>query len=438
VTADTLRELLIIAALIALNAVFVAAEIALVTVRRTRLDQLVREGSRSARRARTLVADPGRFLAVIQLGITFIGFLASAYAAVSLTLTLERTFDANELLAPYSEALALIIVTAILSIITIIFGELVPKSFALRHTERFALLLAGPVDILGRVLAPVVWFLTKATSLITRGAGGTMDGDTVLGSEELRLLVEQSRDRGLIEAEESQMIGAIFDLGGRRVHEVMVPRTDIVAVQADTSVREALHVMVGSGRSRLPLYEETLDNIVGLLHAQDLLRVLAEGDEPDSIRPLVREAVFVPRSEPIDDVLHELQRQQIQMAVVLDEYGGTAGLVTVEDVLEEIVGEIRDEFDREKPMVVRLDDGRVRLDGRASADKLERLFGPLPGLDSADYDTVSGLVYHTLGRVPEPGDTVAVDDLVLTVETLVRRRVGSVLAEQLPPPDASP
>ena len=168
-TGDTLRELLIIAALIALNAVFVAAEIALVTVRRTRLDQLARDGSRSARRARDVIANPARFLAVIQLGITFIGFLASAYAAVSLTLALERVFDDIELVSSYSEALELVIVTAVLSVVTIIFGELVPKSFALRHTERFALVLAGPVDIIGRVLTPVVWFLTRATNIITRG-----------------------------------------------------------------------------------------------------------------------------------------------------------------------------------------------------------------------------------------------------------------------------
>jgi len=184
-TGDTLRELLIIAALIALNAVFVAAEIALVTVRRTRLDQLARDGSRSARRARDVIANPARFLAVIQLGITFIGFLASAYAAVSLTLALERVFDDIELVSSYSEALELVIVTAVLSVVTIIFGELVPKSFALRHTERFALVLAGPVDIIGRVLTPVVWFLTRATNIITRGAGGTREEDSVLGSEDI-------------------------------------------------------------------------------------------------------------------------------------------------------------------------------------------------------------------------------------------------------------
>jgi len=430
VTSRTLGELLIIAALIALNAVFVAAEIALVTVRRTRLDQLAREGSRSARRAREVVANPARFLAVIQLGITFIGFLASAYAAVSLTLALERTLDDVEALAPYSEAIALIIVTAVLSIVTIIFGELVPKSFALRHTERFALVLAAPIDLIGRILAPVVWFLTRATNIITRGAGGTRDEDTVLGSEELRLLVEQSREQGAIEADESQMIGAIFDLGARRVHEVMVPRTEIVAVRADASIPESRHALVGSGRSRLLVYEASLDNVVGVLHAQDLLRVVDDADVPETVRPLIRDAVFVPHSAPIDDVLHELQRRQIQLAVVLDEYGGTAGLVTIEDVLEEIVGEIRDEFDREMPLLTRLGDGRARLDGRASVSELEAFFGPLPELDEGDYDTVSGLVYHLLRRVPEAADTVSIDGLQLTVETVVRRRVGTVLAER--------
>jgi putative hemolysin len=426
-TADTLRELLIIGALIALNAVFVAAEIALVTVRRTRLDQLAAQGSRAARRARAVVAQPARFLAVIQLGITFIGFLASAYAAVSLTLALERTFDKVELVAPYSEALALVIVTAVLSIVTIIFGELVPKSYALRYTERLALLLAGPVDALGHLLAPVVWFLTRATNLIARG-GATAEEDTVLGSEELRLLVERSREQGVIEAEESQMIGAIFDLGGRRVHEVMVPRTEVIAIPAEATVREALRALVVAGRTRLPAYAGSLDNVVGTLHVHDILRVLDDGEDPGSIASLLRETVFVPRSAPIDDVLHELQRRQVQLAVVLDEYGGTAGLVTIEDVLEEIVGEIRDEFDREQPMVVPLGDGQVRLDGRASVDELETLFGPQQTLERSEYDTVSGLVYHELGRLPEPGDRVTLDGLVLTVETLVRRRVGTVLA----------
>ena len=428
-TADTFRELLIIGALIALNAVFVAAEISFVTVRRTRLDQLAAQGSRSARRARSLVAEPARFLAVIQLGITFIGFLASAYAAVSLTLALERTLDGIEALEPYSEPLALVIVTAVLSIVTIIFGELVPKSYALRNTERLALLLAAPIDVLGRILTPIVWFLTRATNLIARG-GATADEDTVLGSEELRLLVERSREQGAIEAEESQMIGAIFDLGARRVHEVMVPRIEILAIDAHSTIRDALHLLVESGRTRLPAFDGSLDNVVGVLHAQDVMRVLDGGDTSDRVEPLLRETVFVPRSAPIDDVLHELQRRQIQLAVVLDEYGGTAGLVTIEDVLEEIVGEIRDEFDREQPMVVRLGDGKARLDGRASVDELEALFGPQVRLERTEYDTVSGLVYHQLRRVPEPGDNVALDGLLLTVETLARRRVGTVLAQR--------
>lgn len=426
-TAETLRELLIIGVLIGVNAVFVASEIALVTVRRTRLDHLAGEGNRAARRARALVANPARFLAVIQLGITFIGFLASAYAAVSLTLTLERVFSRIEALEPYSEALALVIVTAVLSIVTIIFGELVPKSYALRHSERLALLLAAPIDILGRVLAPVVWFLTRVTSLVARG-GASAEEDTVLGSEELRLLVDQSREGGVIEAEESQMIGAIFDLGSRRAHEVMVPRTEIVAVRAETSVREAIRAFAESGRTRLPVYSGSLDNVVGLLHVQEVLRVLDGDDGPPSVEPLLREAVFVPRSAPIDDVLHELQRRQLQLAIVLDEYGGTAGIVTIEDVLEEIVGEIRNESDQEQPMVVALGDGRARLDGRASVGELELLFGPQVRLERSEYDTVSGLVYHELRRVPEPGDRVSLDGLVLTVESLVRRRVGTVLA----------
>jgi putative hemolysin len=424
-----LIELLIILALILLNAVFVAAEIALVTVRRTRIDQLVDEGNGAADRVKRLISQPGRFLAVIQLGITFIGFLAAAFAGVSLTVELDRLLGTIEPLKPYSGAIALVVVTALLSFVTIIFGELVPKSLALAHPERYSLLLAGPVDLVGRVLNPIVWVLTQVTNGVNRVLGVKDVVQNQISTEELKLLVERGGEQGVLEAEEEQMINAVIELGDRRVHEVMVPRIAMAAMPVGATFDEAIETIVEHGHSRIPVYEETVDEIIGILYAKDLLPFLraSTGPRPD-IRELLRTPVYIPESMTVDDLLHEFQRRKVHIAIVLDEYGGTAGLVTIEDLLEEIVGEIQDEYDVEEPMVERLSDHEARIDGRADVDELLELFDLDMKLEDAEeYDTVGGLLYHRIGGVPSPGDTVEVDGLRLQVETTDGRRVGKVL-----------
>jgi putative hemolysin len=422
-------EILVIVALVLLNAVFVAAEIALVTVRRTRVEQLVDEGRRGAARVRHLIAQPGRFLAVIQLGITFIGFLAAAFAGASLAQPLEVALAQVPFLAPYAGGLALIVVTAILSFFTIVFGELVPKTLALAHPERYALALAGPVDVIGRVLRPIVWALERVTNFVNRLLGIQDVDQNQISTEELKLLVERGGEQGILEAEEEQMIHAVIELGDRRVHEVMVPRIAIVALAATAGLDEAIDRVVEEGHSRIPVYEETVDEIVGILYAKDLLPFLKNGREVrPNLRSLLRTPVFVPESMSIDDLLHELQRRKVHIAIVLDEYGGTAGLVTIEDLLEEIVGEIQDEYDVEEPMVVRLSEDEARVDGRAAVDDLAEIFDTELGLEDEDeYDTVGGLIYHRIGGIPSPGDQVEVDGLLLTVESTDGRRVGKVL-----------
>ena len=423
-------ELLIIALLIFLNAVFVAAEIALVTIRRTRIDQLVDEGRRGAQRVRELTAQPGRFLAVIQLGITFIGFLAAAFAGASLADGLVTMFEGVPALAPYAAVLGLLIVTALLSFVTIVFGELVPKTLALARPERYALLLAAPVDVIGRVLRPIVWALQKVTDFVNRLLGVSDIDQNQISTEELKLLVERGGEQGILEAEEEQMIHAVIELGDRRVHEVMVPRIAMAAVPAASTMDDAIGTIVEYGHSRIPVYEESVDEIVGILYAKDLLPFLRAGvaDRPD-IRSLLRTPVYIPESMTVDDLLHEFQRRKVHIAIVLDEYGGTAGLVTIEDLLEEIVGEIQDEYDTEEPMVVRLSDDEARLDGRASVDELSELFDTQLDLEDEDeYDTIGGLIFHRIGGVPSPGDQITVDGLTLTVETTDGRRVGKVLA----------
>jgi putative hemolysin len=429
-----ISELLIIVVLVLVNAVFVAAEIAVVTVRRTRLQQLAEDGNHAARRVQRLTMNPGRFLATIQVGITFIGFLAAAFAGASLADRLAGNLDDIPAIVEQAPVLALLIVTAVLSLFTIVVGELVPKQLALAHPERFAFTLVRPIEFIGRLLGPVVWLLTAVTTFVTRLLGvRDVDRDR-LSTEELKLLVERGGEQGILEAEEEQMISAVMELGERRVHEVMVPRIDILALPESATLDEVVDRIVQGGHSRIPVYTESVDNVVGILYAKDLLPYLKGTDHPPAIRSILRTPLFVPESLTVDDLLHEFQRRKVHIAIVLDEYGGTAGLVTIEDLIEEIVGEIQDEYDVEEPMLEKLSDSEARVDGRASIDDLAEAFDLKWGAEDAqEFDTVGGLVYHHVGGVPNVGDTVTVDGLTLTVEKTDGRRVGKVLVIRRPP-----
>jgi putative hemolysin len=433
----TVIELLVIVALVLLNGVFVAAEIALITIRRSRVEQLVEEGRRGALRVRRLIDDPASFLAVVQLAVTFISFLASAFAAVSLVETLGATLQDAGVDVGIASGVSLLLVTVLLSLFTIVFGELVPKTLALGHPERYALTLSALVSIVGRVFGPVVKGLTAITRTITRTLGVDVAREAQITAEELKLIIERGGEQGVLEAEEEQMINAVIELGSRRVHEVMVPRIAIVALASEATFEEATELIIAAGHSRIPVYQDSIDHVAGILYAKDLLPFLKSAVEPrPALATLVRPPVLVPESLPVDDVLHQLQRKRVHMAIVLDEYGGTAGLVTIEDLLEEIVGEIQDEYDVEEPLVVRISDDEARVDGRASVDELSELFGIELALeDEAEYDTVGGLVFHRIGGVPTPGDRIEVDGLTLTVETTDGRRVGRVLVVRQTPED---
>jgi magnesium and cobalt exporter, CNNM family len=428
---DVVLQLLVVFILVMIEAVFVAAEIALVSLRHSRIDQMVEEHRRGARRVKRLVEDPGRFLAVTQIGVTFVGFLASAYAAVSLADRLAVALEGVQVPPDWAVALGLLIVTVLLSIFTIVFGELVPKTLALAYPDRTALALGGPLDVVGGILSPLVGLLTWLTRKVAGGFGAGVATQAQINTEELKLIVERGGETGVLEAEEEQMISAVIELGERRLHEVMVPRTDMTALPVTAPMDEVIDTFIKEGHSRIPVYRKSIDEIVGVLYAKDLLPFLKGGQKPD-LRKLLRAPLFAPESMTIDDLLHKLQGRKVHLAIVLDEYGGTAGMVTIEDLLEEIVGDIQDEYDTEEPMTVRLSDDEARVDGRAAVDDLAELFGlDLASLEDADeYDTVGGLIYHRIGGVPKPGDKVDLPDqgLTLTVEVTDGRRVGKVLA----------
>jgi putative hemolysin len=421
-------DILVLAILIAISAFFSAAEFALVRVRRSRIQQLVDEGNSGALRVQRVTSQPGRFLAVIQVGVTFVSVLAGSFAGANLVQGLAGTLATLPVVGPYALAIAFVVVTVLVAISTIVLGELTPKTVALAYSERLAIFFAGPIELIAKILRPVVWLLTGLTRIVTTLLRVPETTTDKLTAEELMIIVERGGEQGVIEAEEQQMIGAVLELGEQRVHEVMVPRIDIKAAPATATLEEMIEVIVSEGHSRIPVYDESIDNVIGILYAKDLLPVLAKREQPD-IRTLLRTPQYVPESITVDDLLHQFQRSKVHIAIVLDEYGGTAGMVTIEDLIEEIVGEIQDEYDvEEEPMIVPLSDNEARVDGRASVDDLGEHFGiELDGADSDEYDTVGGLVYHAVGGVPDVGAVVEVDGLTLTVETTDGRRVGKVL-----------
>lgn len=420
-------DILVILLLILINGFFVGAEIAFVSVRRTRLDELAEAGDRRAKRAQRLMRDPGRFLAVIQVAITFLGALASAVAAVSIVTVVAEPLRGIALIADQADTIALLLVTFIVSVVSIVLGELIPKGFALANPDRIALAVSGPITLFAKIVSPLVAVLVLLTKIISKPFGIDPTRTPELSAAEIRLIVEQGSQQGVLEAEEEQMISAVMSLSDSKLHEVMVPRIDIVAIDQEASFDDAVTLVLTEGHSRTPLYKESVDHIVGILYAKDLLRIIAAGGPRPRLRDIMRPALFVPESQSVDDLLHELQRRRVHMAIVLDEYSGTAGLVTIEDLLEEIVGEIQDEFDEEEPMKVMVRDGEAILDGRADIDLLGELVDPPLELeDDEEYDTVGGFVYHRIGRVPVVGDTVAVEPFAITVVKVTGRRVGKV------------
>jgi putative hemolysin len=433
-------DLLVVISLILVGGFFAASEIALITAKRHRLQQLADDGNGAARTATRLTEDPSRFLATIQIAITFLGFLAGAVGAVAFSSGLANLIDEIPF-TPIQEAadtIAFVAMTLVIALASIIVGELVPKTLALNFPERLALVVSRPISLLQSLLWPIVWAVTRVSAVLVKLLGGKEKPQGgYLSTEELKMLIETGSQQGGIEEEEKEMIHGVIELGDKRVHEVMIPRIGIRAINVDDTLDEVLDMIVRAGHSRLPVFEENLDNIVGILYAKDLLPYLkgnGVGHADIDIRTLVRAPVYVPESKPVDDLLHEMQVAKRHIAIVVDEYGGTAGLVTMEDVVEEIVGEIQDEYDTEDPMVEDVSSDELeayRIDGRVSMDDLRDLFD-LSDDDEEDedaYDTVGGFVVHRVGRIPLPGAEVPFrDDVVIRVDAAEPRRVAKVLA----------
>ena len=410
--------IILIVVLVALNAFFAAAEMSLVSVRRTRIKQLVEEGNAKARTVLALLAHPTSFMSTIQIGVTMVGFLASAFTAINIAEPVAAWFVQLGLTAHTAKPVAVVTMTVLLSLFTIVFGEIAPKSLAMQHAERFALDLAGPVRLLSIIALPAVKLVSFLSDIIVRPFGAhARFSSPILTEEELRMLVEAGEEEGVLEEEEKDMIHSIFDFTDTVARQVMVPRTDMDAAPVASTLEELLDVITASGHSRIPIYEENVDNIIGVVHAKDLLPVLRTDKQLFDMRGVMREAYFIPETKDVGELLAEFKRGNVQMAIVRDEYGGTAGLVTVEDLLEEIVGEIRDEYDIEEPLIDVMDKDHAVVSARMSIDDLnEQMEMDIP--ESEEFETIGGFVFDLFGRQPDEGELISWANLDFVVSSL--------------------
>ncbi len=430
-------EIAIIAVLLAVNAFLAASEIALVSAHKARLRGLAEAGHTEAQRVLTLTEDPSDFLATVQVGITLAGFFASAVGAISLVTLLASWLEQvpTGTVRENAEALALVIVTALLSFVSIVFGELVPKTVAIHRADSLALVVARPIQILATLTAPLVTLLTTTSNLTLRLLGVQARAQLPsVTADELLSMVEVAEDEGVVEEQEAELIEEAFQFGKTIARDVMVPRVDTVAIASSTPLGQAVDVFFASGFSRLPVYEESLDHILGILYLKDVFRLLWRNDaeKTHAASTVMRPAYFVPETKPVDELLTELRTRRIHIAIVVDEFGGMAGLVTLEDLVEELVGEIVDEFDADYEPFQMIAPGVLDVDGRVSVrDLLDRLNleRTVLGLMETESVSVGGLIADRLGRIPHPGDVVAYGPLQLEVRTMDGHRVRVVRVE---------
>jgi putative hemolysin len=406
-----LFELVGVGALILLNAFFVAAEYGLVTARRTRIVELHHQGNRRAREVLRITSDPPRFIAAMQLGVTLTSLAIGAIGEQALS----KLFD--EFLAT---VLAIVLAYLLLTFLHVVIGELVPKGIALGHSEGTALFVVAPVRGFFIVMRPLIWFLQRSTEIVLRWLGLQPPGadDDVHSEAELRMLVSQSTEHGEIEQQEQEMLYKVFDFADKEAKDVMVPRPEVVALSIDLPPEQCLEAVMDSPFTRYPVYRETLDNVVGILHVRDLFRALRDrGMHEVKVEDIIRPAHIVPETKDLAALLAEFRRANQHMAVVVDEYGDMEGIVTLEDLLEEIVGDIEDEFDLPNESIEQIDEDTVVIDGTFPIDDFNQRFNT--SMPAEDYHTMAGFVFGLLGRQPEKGDTIMHDGMrfdILEVE----------------------
>ncbi|MEW6585142.1 MAG: hemolysin family protein [Nitrospirota bacterium] len=424
-------NIILIIIFIFLNGIFAATEIAVVTARRTRIKQLIEEGHENAEILNRFKEDPDRFLATIQIAITLVGVLAAAIGGAAAVEVIKPVLIAIPVkpIAASSGAIAIGIVTVVITYFTLVFGELIPKSIALAKPEEVGLKTARLVDIFSKISIVFVKILTFSTNLLLKPFGRkTFTERAYISEEEVRMLIREGGEQGVFEPTEQALIHSVFEFTDTSAKEVMVPATQMVTIGLSMSVDDIRHLIAEEQFSRYPVIGKDLNDVRGILFAKDFLNALSKGSV--DIRKLIKPPFFIPETMKISNLLKEMQRKRVHMALVIDEYGGVSGLVTMEDLLEEIVGEIRDEYDTESP-VVQISDGTYIIDASISIRDLAEDYGiEIP--ESTEYETLGGFLLTTLQRIPKIGDVVESDRKKITISEMVGQRIAKVKLERMP------
>ncbi len=424
-------EIFLILLFILINGFFAGSEIAVVTSRKTKIETLIHKGNESAQILYDLKKHPDRFLATVQIGVTVVSAIASAIGGATAYKVINPLLASIPVkyISASSEAIAIGIVVVVISYLSLILGELVPKSIALMNPEKVGLFVARPILLFSKVSSFFVSLLTISTNVILKPFGRrAFTQRAYVSQEEIKLLIKEGRDRGIFEPAEQELIHSVFEFTDISVNEVMVPLGKVEAISLDLPLEKIIYTISQGRYSRYPVYSQELNNIKGVLYAKDVFKRLAQEKEI-IISKLLRAPYFVPETMKISHLLQEMQKKSTHLAIVVDEYGTLTGIVTIEDLLEEIVGEIRDEFDVERP-VINIGNGTFIVDASIHLRDLKEDYDiEIP--ESTEYDSLGGFIITTLQRIPEKGDTIAVEDKRLSIIEMIGNRVSKVKLEYL-------
>ncbi len=434
---DPVGQLLFQLLLILINAFFACSEIAVVTLNEKKIEKLSENGDKKATKLLKMIKTPERFLSTIQISITLAGFLGSAFAAENfagkITNWLYNDLKISTLSYETLDSISIIAVTLVLSYVTLVLGELVPKRIAMKNPEKVAYFVCGIISVAATIAKPVVWFLSISTNLVLRLLKiDPHNNEEEVTEEEIRLMVDVGEENGSIESDEKEMIENIFEFNNITAADIMIHRTEIFAVDVENSEDEILSIIKESGYSRFPVFEESIDNIIGILSTRNFLLNLSSGNKK-TIRELIYEPYFVPESVRADALFGDMRTKNSHMVIVLDEYGGTSGLVTMEDLLEEIVGNIYDETDEnfEQNDIVKLSEHIWRINGTTELENIEKELGINFSDEDDELTTLSGLIFSRFTTIPADGETpeINIDRLNIKVENISEHRVTSAIVE---------
>ena len=407
---DPLGSLILTVLLIGVNACFAMSEIAVISFNDVKLKRLAEEGDKKAKILCDLTDEESRFLSTIQVGVTLAGFFSSAIAADNLTEYVVYWMRNSGLPTATLRALSIVIITLLLSFVTLIFGELVPKRIAMNNPERMSFLAAYPLKFVSTVAYPIVKLLSVSTNAVLRLIGIDPEAQNPDVTEEgIRMMLDAGEEEGTIQEDESEMIHNIFDLGDTEVTDIMTHRTELITVDVDDDISKIISLALEEGHSRFPVCDKSVDKIIGMVHVKDLLVITQDKKKSYKLKDFIREVLYIPESMMVKNAFEKMRLEKIQLAVVIDEYGGTAGIVTMEDILESIVGDIEDEYDEEEEDINLKSEGVYTLDGTADLEDVAEELDIILPEDSEDYDTIGGYLTSILGRIPEEEEMVELD-----------------------------